>query len=258
MYRSVIGASLALILRRLRGRFGIAAPRVAVRTRLSWHWRLLAVAVALVGASFLAGAIYDEGRRFGVFDRSDESQVEIKTLRERANALEVEVERLGAIANAAGNSQKIDKTAIDELTRQVKTLEEENTELAENLAVFENLATSNGSAASLSIARLRVEPMADPGHYRYRMLAVWRGSQAKREFKGDLSFHITARQPSGQATVIIIPDEKERDVGRFVVSLKNFGSLEGSLELPADAKIERVEARLSQDGLVKASQSIPL
>ena len=144
------------------------------------------------------------------------------------------------------------------LTRQVKALEEENTRLRENLAVFESLATSNGSTESLSITRLRVEPMGEPGRYRYRMLASWRGSEAKREFKGYLSFHVTMRQDSGRSAVIILPGEKERNADKFAVSFKNFSSLEGSLDLPADAKVERVEARLLQGGLVKASQSIPL
>jgi len=257
MHRPVAGSGLALKLRRLRGRFGIAAPRVAVRTHLPWRWRLLALAVVVVGASMLAGGIYETGRRIAGFDRS-ESQSEIDRLRERASTLGVEVERLRGIANAAENSQKIDRTAIDGLTRQVKALEEENTRLRENLAVFESLATSNGSTESLSITRLRVEPMGEPGRYRYRMLASWRGSEAKREFKGYLSFHVTMRQGSGRSAVIILPGEKERNADKFAVSFKNFSSLEGSLDLPADAKVERVEARLLQGGLVKASQSIPL
>jgi hypothetical protein len=257
MYRPVAGSRLALTLRRLRSRFGIAAPRVAVRTHLPWRWRLLAAVAVLAGAFLLAGGIFDTGRRFAGFDRS-ESQSEIEALRERDDALSSEVERLRGIANAAENSQKIDKAAIEELTRQVKAREEENTRLKESLAMFESLAKSSGSPESLSITRLRVEPMGEPGHYRYRMLAAWRGSEAKREFKGNLSFHITARQASGRSTVIIVPGEKERNIGKFAVSFKNFGSLEGSLELPADAKIERIEARLLQDGLVRASQSIPL
>jgi coenzyme F420-reducing hydrogenase delta subunit len=241
----------------VRSRFGIAAPRVAVRTHLPWRWRILALLVVVAGVFVLGGGVLDTGRRLAGFERS-ESQAEIETLKGRAGELGVEVERLRSIANAAENSQKIDRTAIDELTRQAKALEAENARLKESLAVFEGLATNVGTTESLSLTRLRVEPMSEPGHYRYRMLASWRGSDAKREFKGTLSFQITTRQASGRSAVIIMPGEKERNLGRFAVSFKSFSSLEGKLELPGDAKIERIEARLTQDGLVKASHSILL
>ncbi len=257
MHRADAGSRLALKLRRLRSRFGIAAPRVAVRTHSPWRW-LLVVLLAVLIAVVLAWAWRDGvGGRLAGFDRG-ETRAELETLRERTSELAVEVEHLRGIANAAENSQKIDRTAIDELTRQVKALEDENARLKESLAVFEGLATSDGTTESLTLTRLRVEPMSEPGHYHYRMLASWRGSEAKREFKGQLSFHVTARQASGQPAVIIVPSDKERSLGKFAVSFKNFSSLEGRLELPADAKIERIEARLSQDGLVKASQSILL
>jgi hypothetical protein len=43
MFGSFASSRLALMLRRLRGRFGISAPRVAVRTHLPWYWRALSV-----------------------------------------------------------------------------------------------------------------------------------------------------------------------------------------------------------------------
>jgi hypothetical protein len=57
MFRPFASSRLALTLRRLRGRFGISAPRVAIRTHLPWYWRALAI-VVLSGVSLaLAGWI---------------------------------------------------------------------------------------------------------------------------------------------------------------------------------------------------------
>ena len=54
----------SLIRKRLRQRFGISAPKVAVRTHVSWYWRLLLV-VAVLSLSLAAAAwVYDVGRRF--------------------------------------------------------------------------------------------------------------------------------------------------------------------------------------------------
>ena len=257
MHRAGPGSRLALKLRRLRRRVGIAAPRVAVRTHFPWRWPLVVLLTVLVATVWVRGWRDGAEDRLAGFDRG-ETKAEIEALRGRAGDLAIEVEHLRGITNATENSQKIDRTAIDELTRQVKTLEDENARLKESLAVFEGLAVNGGTTESLTLTRLRVEPISEPGHYRYRVLASWRGSEAKREFKGQLSFHVTTRQAAGRSAVIIVPSDKERSLGKFAVSLKNFSSLEGTLELPAEAKIERVEVRLSQDGLVKASQSILL
>jgi hypothetical protein len=257
MYRPRAGSGLALTLRRLRGRFGITAPRVAVRTHLPWHWRVLAVIVILAAALALAGWIYDTGRRFAGFDRGL-SESEITALRDRATALEDEVTKLRGIANAAGNTQQMDKTAIDQLTRQVRSLEDENVRLKENLAVFENLANGGAKASAVSLARLRVEPDGQPGRYRYRILAAWRGADARQEFKGMLQFHVTVQSGATQSATIIVPRADDPAAGRFAVSFRSVRSLEGTFQLPPEAKVRRVEARLIQDGAIKASQSISL
>jgi hypothetical protein len=184
---------LALALRRLRGRFGIAAPRVAVHTHVPWYWRLLAVAIVLGAALAMAGWMYDAGRRIAGFDRS-ESQNEIGSLRDKVASLEAEVARLRSAANASESHLQIDRATVQRLTDQVRILEAEKTELKENLAVFENLAAGGGNSAGLSLGRLRIEPDATPGQFRYRVLASMSGNAAKQEFKGSLQFQITDRK----------------------------------------------------------------
>ena len=56
--------------RRLRQTFGISAPRMAVRTRLSWRWRAFAL---LGGLALIAGMWwwgFDFGQFLGGFNRS--------------------------------------------------------------------------------------------------------------------------------------------------------------------------------------------
>jgi hypothetical protein len=256
MHSAFSGSRLALTLRRWRGRFGIAAPRLAVRTHLPWHWRALAMVVILALALALAGWTYDIGRRFAGFDRS-ESDGEIKELRERLALLEAESAQARSVANSSESNLQIERSALAKLSSQVKLLEEENVHLKENLAVFENLA-GGGKGELVSLSRLRIEPDGVPGRYRYRVLVTRRGAPTSQEFKASLQLQVSVRQPSGADAMITFPQPGETATDKFAVSFKNFRGIEGNFQLPPDAKINRVEVRLIHDGTVQATQSLSL
>src|SRR5687767_1556553 len=94
----------------IRQRFGIAAPRVEVQTQIPWYWRWAGIAV-LLGVAAAAGSwIYDAGRRFAGFDRSEVLQ-ELQTARGELVAARDELSRLRAIANAADSRVSIERTA---------------------------------------------------------------------------------------------------------------------------------------------------
>lgn len=257
MHRTFASSRLALTLRRLRGRFGISAPKVAVRTHVPWYWRALAAVVILGFALALAGWVYDAGRRFAGFERSV-SEGEISALRETNAELEAEVARLRGIANASESNLQIDRAALDRLTVQVKHLEVENNLLKESLAEVENLAKGTGKAGSVSLGRLRIEPEGVPGRYRYRLLVSRRGDDVRQDFKGVLQFHVTLQPVDGQSVIIVLPRSDDPEAGKFAVSFRSFRSLEGGFQIPADARIKRVEVRLIQDGAVMASQAVSL
>jgi len=58
--------------------------------------------------------------------------------------------------------------------------------------------------------------------------------------------------------MIQIPAANDPATSQYRVSFRHFRRLEGSFMVPGDALIKRVEARLLQDGVVKASQSVSL
>lgn len=243
------------MLRHWRSRFGITAPQVAVRTHVPWHWRAMAIVGIVAFALVLAGWVYDSGRRFAGFDRST-SEAEIRSLRDRVAQLDAETARLRAIANASDANLQIERTTRDQLSRQVKNLEEENTHLKENLAVFDNLAKGGSKGESINVSRLRVEPDGTPGHYRYRLLASRQGEQAGEEFHGKLQFYLTVLQPGSDSAMIILPRPDDPDAGRFAISFRSFRTVEGHFQIDPEARIKRVEVRLVQGNAVKASQSI--
>jgi hypothetical protein len=241
----------------LRARFGIAAPRVTVRAPIPWYWQALLAVLVLTSAFALAEWIYDAGRRFAGFDL-ETSETELQALREQVNTLEEQVARLRSFANTSESNQQIDRTTVDKLTEQVRVLEAEKAELKENLAVFENLAAGGGGNPGLNLGRLRIEPDATPGQYRYRILASIYGVGAKQEFKGNLQLLVTVEDAEGHRAIIVLPRPDDHDTASFAVSFRAFRSLEGKFQIPAGMTIKRVEAKLLRDGAILASQSTSL
>jgi hypothetical protein len=251
-------SAFAVKLRRMRSRFGIAAPRVTVRTHVPWYWRALALGVGGGIALALAGWVYDAGRRIAGFDSSETAQ-EISTLREKVAALQAEVTKLQAANNASESSLQIERTAQLQLKAQVQALEADNNRLKEENAVFERLAQGTGAGANkdaaLSISRLRVFPDGTTGRYRYQFLVSQNGEQRGREFNG--SVQVVATLPGdGPSGIMTFPRPNDPEAGRFAVVFKHFRSIDGTFNLPAGAKPKSVEIRVMQGGAVRAAQTV--
>ncbi len=258
MRGSYSNSRLALTLRRWRGRFGISAPRVAVHTHLPWHWRVLSVAVLLIITLALAVWVYDAGRRFAGFDRS-ETVLELDTLHARTADLERELVRLRSLADVGESKLQIELTTQQQLTRQVKALENENAQLKEDLSVFENLALAQGQEGSLSINRLRVEPEAGgtANLYHYHMLVAMQGGKKELEFKGNLQLMLNLQQEN-KSVMMLLPLPSDQNLQQYSVNFKHFRRLDGTFRVPPGARIKGIEVRLMQGGALKASKSVTL
>lgn len=255
---SFTNSHIALILRRLRGRFGVSAPRVAIRTHVPWYWRGLSVVFILSVSLALAAWIYDAGRRFAGFERSETVQ-EIDALYARNAELEKELLRLRSIADASESKLQIEHTAQQQLTRQVKLLEEENTKLKEDMSVYENLALAEGQEGSVSINQLRLERAVDgkANLYRYRMLAAMQGKKKESEFKGTLQLVLTTQQ-DGKNVMIFLPAQSDSNSQQYNISFKRFRHIEGTFVIPSGARVNNLEVRLLQGSVVRASKSLTL
>jgi hypothetical protein len=254
MHWAGAGSRIAVALRRLRGRFGIAAPRVAVRTHIPWYWRGLAIVVMSAIALALAGWIYDMGRRFAGFDSSLSAQ-EVATLRSRVEELQAERLRLRGAADASESKIQIEQTTLRQLTAQVATLERENARLREDLAAFENLVQGEGKSGGLVLSRFRVEPTTTPGQYRFHLLAALNGANKSNEFNGVLRLIATV-QEGGRDANIQVPGPNDPAAAQYQVTIKHFRKLEGVFAIPPGSRLKSVEARLMQGGAVKATQTV--
>jgi len=212
--------------------------------------------IVLAGASLaLAGWIYDAGQRFAGFHQGV-SEHEITAMRERIAQLESDLASARKVANASESRLQIESTSQERLAAQIRTLEEENTRLKSDLATFESLAGGQAGNSGLAISRLQILS-AGGGQYRYRLLLAQTGDKKDKEFNGTLQL-IAFVQQGAETAMMQFPAAGDPAASQYRVNFRHFRRLEGTFQVAVDARIQRVEVRLMQDGAVKASQSVTL
>lgn len=244
---------------KLRQRFGIAAPKVSVRTHVPWYLRWLGIAVMLAFSAALAAWMYDAGRRFAGFDRSEVEQ-ELAGARRELGSVREELERLRAVANASGSKLSIERTAQQKLAQQIRGLEQENARLREELAIFESMLSSDSThAAPLSILRFKVEPEVIPGEYRYRVLLLASGPRRGRDFQGRLELAVSLTE-AGRSAMIMVPGPGESESPAFRLTFKHFQRVDGTFRVSPKAKVGSVQVRVYEGsaGDAKVTQGVTL
>lgn len=243
------------LLKKIRQRFGISAPRMTVKTHVAWYWRMLGWIFVLSCSFALAEWIYDAGRRFAGYDRS-EAELELSQLRETVSKMAQETAELRASVNASESKLQIERSAQTQLGRQVKTLEDENARLKEDLAFFENLIPGENRDNSLLINRFRAESGALPGEYHYRLLLL-QGGRRDKPFQGNLQLLVTLQQ-DGKDAIIALPEEEGAQ--SYKISFKYFQRVEGTFRVAPKARVKSVQVRVFENGStqVRATQSFRL
>jgi len=244
---------------KLRQRFGIAAPRVAVYSHIPWYWRWIGVSV-LIGVSAAAAAwIYDAGRRYAGFDRS-EVQEELAIARRELDAARAELDDLRAISNAADSRVSIERTAQQKLAQQIRALEKENARVREELATLESMLSSDArNAAALSVYRFKVEPDVLPGEYRYRLLLVTPSTRRERDFNGRLELVVSLTE-GGESAIMRFPEPADAGAAAFRLAFKYFRRVEGTFRVSPKARVESVQVRVYETGSTqpRATHSVSL
>jgi hypothetical protein len=233
------------ILWKVRQRFGITAPRVAVRAQAPWYARWLGIVVLAGFSGAIALWVFDAGLKFAGYDLRESSQ-ERSELRRELETGRAELERLRVLANAADSKLSIERTAQQNLAQQVRTLEAENAKLREETAIFESMLSSDSRSGNpLSIRRFKVEPL-QTGEYRYRLIVLASGAR-RGEFKGhyDLVVRLTR---DGRGAMITLPEGPGPTAAGFGLEFRNFHRVEGTFRAPQGSRVDSVQVRIYDAG----------
>lgn len=233
-----------MVWRRVKRRFGIAAPRLSVRLHMPWYMRWSMVVPFLIGAFALAWWAYGSGLELAGFNRS-QAYGELEKLRERAGVLAEENARLKSQVVQYQRQIQIEQATNQEAAKQMKSLSDESIALQEDLAFFQNLTATSGKEGELAVHRLRLERDKMPGEYRLRMLLVQGGQRAK-EFVGSYQLVATVLE-NGQRSTRLFPQDAS-GYPQFRLGFKYYHRVEQNLLLPPDVQLEGVQVRIFEQG----------
>lgn len=233
------------LLKTLKRKFGISAPRVAVRTHISWYLRWLGI-VAVGGLIFGAGwATYDFGMEFAGFRRGEAD----RALAELKGTIETQRRELSELHSKVARAERqlqIERATYGDLAKQVKSLAGENATLKEDLAFFQSLMPASGKDGAITINRFRLQQETLPGEYSYRLLLVQTGQRAK-EFQGSLQFVLNLQQNDRQM-VLTLPPEQDKSAKEYRLNFKFFQRIEGTFKVPSDAVVKGMQVRVFENG----------
>lgn len=229
--------------RALRRTFGIAAPRLAVRTHVAWHWRGLLLIVSLAIGLSMASRIYDVGLSFAGFERGAADQEKAR-LGAQVSQLRAENATLRAAVTAGERQSQIERVTQEDLAKHVRTLQDDNARLKEDLSFFRSMIAVAGKESGLSIYRFKVERGALPGEYRYRLLLLQPG-QRERDFQGKVQLLVTVWQDN-KRTVLTFPEVGESP--QLGLSFKYYQRIEGAFQVAPGAVVKSVQVKVFERG----------
>jgi hypothetical protein len=223
---------------------------MAVRSRLPWPWRVVIVLslAAIVGGMWWWG--FDFGQIFGGFNRKEVESKLISLESENAR-LRSENQELRAKGIQQESELAITAGARTSLSKQALELQNENSQIKEELVFLQQLVADSNKQVGLGIQRLAVErDSGDDWHYSLLMV---RGGSPKDEFDGHLALQVTlqpdtsAGQPSRTA-VMTLPDEDPASAATLKLKFKYYQRVEGNFRAPPGAVVRSVVARAFENG----------
>ncbi len=238
-----------------RRKMTVSAPRVSVRARLPWTVRAMFGFFVLAIAAAAGVAIYEYGKNFAGPDRR-ELQGEIDKLESQLRELRAERDRFQAVSTAYESQINVERSAQEQLIKQVSTLESESNKLREDLSFFESLLPMPANASGVLIRSFRLQAEGEPNEMRYRLL-VQQSGKPERDFNGAVQLHVSFAQ-SGRNLVMQVPDPASDPQAGLELSFRHYQRVEGKFKLPEGAVARSVQVRILSGGEARTQQSFPV
>ncbi len=239
--------------RLLRRRLTISAPRMAVRSALPWPFRWAMLAIVLGFCAAIGLWAFEFGKDIAGLEKgSKEEALHLRTELAEAQAelakVKEERDQAQSVANTAGTLVTTEKASHERLMEQVKQLEADNRSLRDDLGFFEKLIPSAGTDG-VAIRGLQAE-MLGAAKLKWQVLVIQANKNAP-EFNGRLEVSFSGTL-NGKPWSSALPG------GPQPIKVRQYGRLEGELELPEQVVVKGVLARVMDGAVVRATQSVKL
>lgn len=230
--------------RLLRRRLTISAPRVAIRSAMPWpvRWMVLAVMLGLCGAVALWA--FEFGKSIAGLDRV--SRDELVQLRAEVARLRSESQEQQTVAHTAESLLVAERAAKESLVAQVRQLEADNRTLREDLGFFEKLIPA-AKTEGLAIRSLQAEVLGGM-QLRWQVLVIQAARNAP-EFNGRLELVLAGTQDGK-------PWTQSQPASSQPLQVRQYRRVEGVVDLPPNAVVKTVTARVLEGTAVRAMQAM--
>jgi hypothetical protein len=232
--------------RLLRRRLTISAPRMAVRSALPWPLRWVGVALVLGFCAAIGLWAFEFGKSIAGID--SEAKEELVRLRADVARMRHEEDKVQSITNTSSSLAIAEKTAIERLGAQIRTLEAENRALRDDLGFFQRLLPTSGNAP-VTIRGLQAEVLGGT-QLKWQVLLIQSGKNAP-EFRGKLQMSMSGTL-DGKPWMMEIGD------GPRLLQFRQYRRAEGMVDLPPQVVVKNVSAKVVEGTASRAVQSIKL
>jgi hypothetical protein len=230
----------------LRRRLTISAPRMAVRSAMPWPLRWAGVAIVLGFCASISLWAFEFGKSIAGVDT--DAKEELVRLRADAAKLREERDKAQSVFNTSASLMTAEKAAQESMAARIRTLEAENRALRDDLGFFEKLIPTSGGG--VAIRGLQAEVLGGT-QLKWQVLVIQPVKNAP-EFQGKLEMSIGGTL-DGKPWMLELPGG-----GTQPLQFRQYRRIEGMVDLPPQAVVQNVSAKVMEGSVTRAVQSIKL
>jgi len=173
---------------------------------------------------------------------------ELRLLRDEVSELRAMREKAQTIANTSGSLLTAEKAAQEKMAIQIKQLEADNLALQNDLGFFEKLLPASGSDG-VTIRSLQAEVLSKT-QLKWQVLVIQPVKNAPA-FDGKLELTFSGTM-EGKSWMVNLPG------GAHALHFQQYRRIEGVLDLPPQAVVQTVTAKVMQGAAVQSVQTFKL
>lgn len=234
----------------LHNKKNIRAAKVVVRPHVPWYRYLLIVIIGLLLVTLLAYGAYMIGQETVKPVGSVTADPILEQILESNSCLEKYDPALCSQLAELVRQLQISNATRADLVKQIKSLDEENERLREDLSLFQQMVSGNEElpGTELVIHRFTLEQGQLPGEYLYTLLLA-QGGQRSKEFSGKLEFVVGLVQNGEEKSISLVDENASKE---FPINFRFYHRLEKSFQIPADTVVKTLQVLIYENGSSKA------
>jgi hypothetical protein len=213
-----------------------------VKPAYSPRFKLTVIGIIATIVAGAAWGIYTYGLTTAGFDILSASRKQ-GDLKRSINKLVDENQELRESLARAQRSLQMDQVAYQELDDSLKKSAREIVKLKEEIGFYRAILSPDNKAAGLHIQSMKVEPVNNPGIYRYKLVVI-QALKHDRNIYGNAEFEVRGLQ-GGAQKVLRFPEANKRQIS---VNFKYYQDIEGEFNIPLNFTPNTVTVKVVSRG----------